>query len=953
MSNLPYDLSKLWEVCNNGLDYFHEIYPESVGKENKNKHFKTHNEKTASSTLSNKGTDGVYIVYNHATKEHYNAIDHVKITHNLTFIEACEYLFDKYGLQKSQNTIYKAEKTWNDNHDKPADYWKITPHKKTQGFEFFAPFLTETTCKEYDFVSLEAFESVKTIEKTQKTSLLSVKSTPEYPIFAYNPLKTFAKIYEPKASKNSETGFSTKHHFLGKKPERFIYGWDRLFAKVGSKTIELIEDALKNLQKSKTKRDIETYKEELEEYQLPAVFIATGGSDGLNLASLGYDVIWFNSEAEIINSNEYHQLKKIANKIYYVPDLDTTGRNQAFKMGMQHLDIEMVWLPEELQTIDKKKDLADWVKKHKTLDLQIVKSMFAKIVTQAKPFKFWTFNRDRGVYTIDNRLLFNFLHFHGFFIHQKKIKNIGNSYIEETPIYLKNNIIQKIGKPKKIRNYVLTWLEKNYISPEVYNVISKSTFFSENNAWNSLKEVEISTKHVFPDKQIYYFENKVIEINKEQVKEFDWKNSPYTIWEDQIIKHKITLSNSKPFEISKDENGNYTIEIFNKNSNYFKVLINSSRMFWMKDDNNGFDQNPFEIASNNLTESEKIYQQRQLINKIYIVGYLLHQYKTMTNPLIPVGIDYKIGASVRENNGGSGKSFILESLKNILQNVGGSNAKSLGTEDDKFIFDGVTEHTRLFIFSDLKENQKFRDFFNFADSSITVNNKGKERFELPFDDAPKFAMTTNFVPSDDEIDGSFNRRFIFYQCSDYYHQKSNETDFTRKISDDFGGREILKKNYPANELNEDFNFWFYCLNFYLNTKESIDAPKENFVIRSIRQKIGDHLLNFFAEYFDEKDELGNYLNLNTWILRKDMLDEYNENNGKYAKTSNAVKDALQSYCKIKGWELKIQKKAHYNSGTGKRNAVEHFYINSTNETIPQIPTQPEETNDITEPETPF
>lgn len=940
----PYDLQKLWEACNYGLDYFHEIYPDSTGKENKSKHFKTHNENTPSTTLSNKkNADGVYSIYNHATKEHYNAIDHVMREHSYTFLEACEYLFDKYGLQKSQNTLYKPEKTWTDEHDKKEDYWKITPHKKAQGFEFFAPFLTEKTCKEYHFTSLEGFESVKAIKDTGKTSLLTVLSTPEYPIFAYNELKTFAKIYEPKASKNTETGYSTKHHFLGTKPERYIYGWNRIFEKIGEETIEVIEEFLKELKKTKDKKEKNIIQSEIEELQLSAVFIATGGSDGLNLASLGYDVIWFNSEAEIINSDEYYQLKKIAKHIYYIPDLDKTGKDQAFKMGMQHLDIKMIWLPDELWEVDKKKDLADWVKKHKALGLDVVKGMFAKIITQAKPFKFWAFNGDRGVYTIDNNLLLNFLNFHGFRVREKIIKGVSSSkpLNDRQIVQIKDNVVKGIPYAVDIRRYVLKWIEDNFLDRNIFNAVSKTTFFSENNAWQLINKQEIELKYSHIDYQRFFFRNKVVEVSKESIKSTSLRESKDMVWEADILLHNIELSKNPPFEIKKDENGNYTIDVFNTNSNYFKVLINTSRMFWKKDDNNGFDTNNFSITSKNLTPEENQHQQLQLINKIYTVGYILHQYKSLQNAYFPIGTDYKIGASTDENNGGSGKTFIINSLQNIINNWKKVDGKEMIKDDGKFIFDGVTDETNIVFFNDLHKAQDFEYFFNKIDGDITVNNKGGKRFELLFKESPKMVATSNYVPT--KIDGALRRRLLVYQCSDYYHEKGNDYDKTRKISDSFNNREILNgADYPTNELNEDFNFWFYCLQFYLQSSKKIDAPEENFVIRSIRQKIGDHLLDFFAEYFDEKDEEGNYINRNTWILKKEMLDEYNELNGKYAKTANNVKEALQDYCKIKGWELKIQKKPHINSSSGKRGAVEHIYINTTSEVIPKIPTEQEQ-----------
>ena len=84
-------------------------------------------------------------------------------------------------------------------------------------------------------------------------------------------------------------------------------------------TIQHVIKDLKTVRNSETKKDLLA---QLDKLKLETVIIATGGTDGINIASLGYDVIWFNSETEVINSQEYYELSQIAKNIYYIPDLD-------------------------------------------------------------------------------------------------------------------------------------------------------------------------------------------------------------------------------------------------------------------------------------------------------------------------------------------------------------------------------------------------------------------------------------------------------------------------------------------------------------------------------------------------------------------------------------------------------------------------------------------------------
>src|SRR5690606_8880299 len=121
-----------------------------------------------------------------------------------------------------------------------------------------------------NFVSLTSFESLKQVGDDKKTSLLTVAATQNYPIYAYKQ-QDFAKIYEPKAIKNDK-GYSSKHHFLGTKPDRFIYGWARLFYKHEEKCNE-IRNKIKKTKSATLKASLE---DELANFKLDSVIICTG-----------------------------------------------------------------------------------------------------------------------------------------------------------------------------------------------------------------------------------------------------------------------------------------------------------------------------------------------------------------------------------------------------------------------------------------------------------------------------------------------------------------------------------------------------------------------------------------------------------------------------------------------------------------------------------------------------
>lgn len=922
-NNHPYDLSLLWEVTNGGLDFFHEVYPDSVGKENKNKHFKTHQERTPSSTLSNK-PDGIYRVYNHATKEHYNIIDYVMQERNCEFIEACKYLFEKYGLDVSKSTFFAPIRTWENDTTKDEGYYKLNVSKKHHNYTEVAPFLQDNICKSYNFVSIDSYEVVRVVGNG-KLSLLKVEATENYPIYAYKE-KGFAKIYEPKAIKD-EKGFSTKHHFLGNKPNHFIYGWENLKNKVDFDKIEALYERLE-IEKAPSKQaDI---KEEIEELQLDCVIIATGGSDGLNIASLGYDVIWFNSEAEIISYPDYTTLSRVAKKIYYCPDLDETGIKQMVAMGMQYLDIKMIQLPEWLRE-KRKKDAADWVRNYKNEPIYKVKNKFSHLLNQALEFKFWEYHPKTGSYKYVYDSLLFFLEHNGFYVY--KVKHFGavKGATEILFIKIDGNVVKEV-MASDIKTFVINWVKKKNISRAVLNMVIPSQFLTEKSLMTlPVKEIDF-TDNTY-NSQMFFFKNRTVFISKQGIvflKRFETKSY---VWEDNIIPHHIEPT-KKQFKIYKDNSGNWEIEILNKNSHFLNFLINTSRMYWQKEveplkdpeaRKKYFEENRFCLTGKNLTEDEIYEQKLHLINKLYAIGYLLHNYKDGSKPWAVYVMDNKIPDNSTESHGGSGKSFLISSLFNILIKRKYIKGRDPEVTKSQFIYDGVTEETKIIFIDDAHYYLNMNFFFSELTGSLNVNPKFGKPFEIPFEHSPKFVVTTNFAPK--ELDPSTLRRLLFVVFSDYYHEKSDEYDDKRQIVDDFGGRELFKRDFTESEWNDFFNLCFQALEFYLNINEKISAPSENVRKRNLLHQMGDGFFDFAKSFFNSD-------RLNIWIPRKEIQDAYKTHLlGKNLQSASKQKESLEAFCQFNGWKLEIKKgkleaSEYSRLGISVNSVVEKYFINT-------------------------
>ncbi len=949
-TNHPYDLQKLWDKTDNGLIFFQDEFATAISENRGSiKGFRVRSkseDKTGSCHISNKGTT-LYHYRDWGTMDKgINAIDFVMQRDNCDFAKAANTLFKQYNIEIAALQFDKPISKLSTDTKHKIGYWKAFEFAKIQDEKYFrkiVPFYTEDLLTQYNFKELKSYEN-NGQKEDGSLWIKTVTATADYPIYGYVN-KEFCKTYQPKAyrGKNYPDGsknFDLKHGFIGQKPPRFIYGWDRLFAMVN---IEEINDCFKRLKDKKgsyidegsdwsnvdeTNSDNKDKLKQLNELKLDSVIICTGGSDGMNIASLGYNVIWFNSETEIINNDELYQLQKICKTVYYLPDLDKTGVAQAVKMGMlskNHLKIKIIWLPEWLK-LERKKDAADWVRKFASLynNIEKVKAMFAQLVLQALEFQFWEWNPQRGQYSLNNKIMLYFLKYNGYYLNRVVSKSADSqNEIEKTRIvYIEKNIVKPVS-PRQVKNFVLQWLDENFIDIKVYNMILKSVYFSES-ALLSLPEIKIDTKTATAESQLYFFRNKVAKITADKIEALEYSAVDNLVWQNDIIEHDLQLQ--KPFfNISKDDNENWKLDILSNDSNYLKVLINTSRMFWEKDADaiTGIDTNNFSINSKNLSDDENLMQQLQLINKIYTVGYILHKYKIKQKAFFTLGVDNKNGLSTKESNGRSGKSFIQDVLKCFLKNWKDKNGKLLPKENQQFIYDKVTSNTDYMLFDDLHEYQDYNFFFAVVTGSLEANHKGGDIHDIPFEDSPKLGATTNFAPSN--LSASLQGRLLVYYVSDYYHQKTEDNgyQFTRQISDDFGNKTILDKNYPAEQWQNDYNFMLQCLQFYLSQNEKIDAPMEGLIIKNLRQIIGDAMLKFCEEYFLDTT------NLNNWIYKKDMFDYYREEIGSKAKSSQRFKDDLILFCKTKKWTIEFKKKRVDTGGK----SVEHFYINTTNAPI--------------------
>lgn len=884
----------LWEATSYGLQFFQDEFSSEIGA-NRGclKGFRVRPEDhTGSCHIHQKTSNAPYTFTDFGISDKgMNAIDYVQQRDHCTFWEAMKKLCTAYGVPLPDGQQLTPTVQFEASAPDSQGQWHVEFNSKythTKTLERLFPFYTTELLQEYAFKEVISYDTVGRNEAKNSFYKKTSTATPDFPIFGYDK-GHYVKLYQPLAPKGDKNIF--KHSFVGDKAgKRIIYGWDRLEKKVELATLQALSAELKNAKTDETRREIT---KQMDELKLDNIIIATGGTDGINIASLGYDVIWFNSETEVINAAEYQQLSLMAHNIYYLPDLDATGVRQAVQIADTFIDIRLIWLPNTLKDSGKK-DFADWIRENKNKNKEAVQYLFYRMLKQALNFRFWNINKSGNIKFSPTQVV-HFLNLHGYYSYQSEFVEKKEDECEF--VRMEQGCLSTCISTD-IKNFALKWIDsKTYITEVRDRVFSAAAF--QPSHLRMLPAFQDNSKHYGANYQWFFFQNAAVKVSTNQITEYQYdKQLPVYYWDNMRVSRPIQLA-APAFETYTDDNGRTRLRVLHNNSHYFKVLINASRIYWEKDaDEQENDLNFAQINSQNLTDDENYLQELHLMNKMYCVGYLLHQHKSESNAYIVMGTDYKGGNSVRGSYGGTGKSFLINGVRKIL-NTKYVDGKELS--NNKFPYDKVTENTRLVFLDDMNFNQDFRDFYNKVTGDFEANHKGGRIIYIPFDRSPKMAATTNYVPDFEE--SSLVRRLLFYQNSDYYHAKTPKNDYVKshKISDDFGNRDIMSVESPQEEWNADYNFLFNCLQFYLATPKKIEAPLEALENRRTMLTIGDTFITLFNSYFADEQHL------NAYFSKPDFNREVQAEVGsKY--TSLQIERKLKDYCVMNGWELSSTKR---------------------------------------------
>lgn len=897
---------KLYAATSDGLDILALHYPEVREAARTKKPFKVRSdERTASASVKLYPTKQGFKVWKITDfGDDQRATDPIAIHMKETGLRFAEAILD---LAQIFNVTDEINRSVNrpDIRKQPATseqidgetYWEIDQEFTTEECRVMGPRVTPEHLKALHWYRVKVLISVRNREAVYKYS------NEHYPIFMRECWFTdskgnrdrFYKIYEPL---NADKQWRFQYQPKGKKPQSYVNGLFEL-AQAWTDFNEREEKAFR----SDPANEDKTYKEQ----KLPEAVICSGERDAICVRSLGYFPLWFNSETYRVSDEEWKQINKYVSVVYNIPDIDTTGRLKGTELALRFIDLHTIWLPSWLSNYrdnrgKPRKDFRDWIEFRKE------NNDFRGLLELATPAKFWYTSKQEKTgklkYSIDVSCLHEFLMLNGFYTLKDKHAP-GTQFVR-----IEGNIV-KLVTPKEIREFVHRWTIETARPRELRNLVLTTPTLSAASL-EALTETDPDFTNYTERSQFFYFPNFAVEVTGKEIIRHDNRTAGIGryVWEENVINHNIKFLPDM-FEITHPE-GCYESEDFDINvlphtSNYFKYLINSSRIHWRKElEQNLADMPPeeaaqyleehrFDIAGPGLTAAEIQEQKQCLINKIFTIGFMMHRYKSESRAWAPFVMDNVVGEN-DQCNGRSGKSFMFRALSNFTRwlKLSGRNPKLL---ENQFAFEQVSKHLGIVVVDDCDEYLPFKQFYDNITSDITINTKNVSAYTLTFNDAPKFAFTTNYVPK--EFDGSSVGRMLFVVFSDYYHQRTEDNDYleTRQIRTDFN-KDLFGSNYTEAEWEADINFILQCVRFYLSVASlpvKIEPQMGNIIFRKYLRDMSDNFREWAEGYF-AIDENGNGDNLNCEIIREKAYEDYKRFSGVSKITMQKFSKQLKGFC---------------------------------------------------------
>ncbi len=276
-----------------------------------------------------------------------------------------------------------------------------------------------------------------------------------------------------------------------------------------------------------------------------------------------------------------------------------------------------------------------------------------------------------------------------------------------------------------------------------------------------------------------------------------------------------------------------------------------------------------------------------------LLGYLVSQSREVVNWLCIITEETQT-----ENNGGTGKSLIMQAPKYWRKRFFKDMAKEIGYSP-RFMWSGLECDEQYAQIDELPKSFDFRMLFTFATDDWTFEKKGKDMITLPKELAPKMVFGTNFFPRGQG--DSYLRRFKMFELSNHY-KRDNSPGM------EFG--HMLFSDWDADEWARFDSFMARCVYEYINCG-LIQCNSFNIEEKRLFANFDETLIEWLTnEVFSDKN-LERTLTIPELINRYSSWHERTYNCYGRRISPNKMVEALRAFAEFRGYDVNQK---HTNKG---------------------------------------
>lgn len=149
-------------------------------------------------------------------------------------------------------------------------------------------------------------------------------------------------------------------------------------------------------------------------------------------------------------------------------------------------------------------------------------------------------------------------------------------------------------------------------------------------------------------------------------------------------------------------------------------------------------------------------------------GYLIHTYKDPA--FTPAIILSDEGADDQSRKGGRGKTIIIKAIEQVQNSIIKGGDEFDGSYRHKFA--DLEKAHKVYAIDDVPAGFKYDDLYTNLVNGISCERKGKTAQTIPFKEAPKFVITTNWAVRYDAEATSTHRRFMEFKLTKFFNLKT-------------------------------------------------------------------------------------------------------------------------------------------------------------------------------------